>query len=201
MLQGDTSFLTAGLTKRLLPLMKTGSGSTTSKRTNELNAKNAKELKRLLDLTTATFKSIHKLFSTSPTSFGSNSTTKYCSAGKENCMAAWEEFSADIVIPSPPLTPAGLRVVLSALLKAASIFDPYAELYPVSLSKNGPLYSSKTNVKISRGGTRGTYTRKYMEPQALDVVNYQGKRTPDGIFIPKVPKSSPFKEIQALGNG
>ena len=194
--------MSAGLTQRLAPLMKTGSGSTAPKRTSDLNANNAKELKKLLALTNSTFQSINQLFATSPTSFGSNSSTSYCSAGKQNCKVAWEKFVAGIELPDLPLTPAKLRIILSALLNAAAIFDPYSEAYPVAQSgKEGPLYSSSTDVKIARGGKNGQYTRKYMEPQALDVVNYQGKKTPAGSYIPIVPKSSPFKQIQAIGDG
>lgn len=192
----------AGLKQRLAPLMKTGSSSTAPKRTSDLNAKNGKALIELIDLSNSTFQSIGRLFVTSPTSFGSNTSTTYCSAGKKNCRVAWDQFVGGIELPQPPLTPAKLRIILSAMLSAAAIFDPYAEAYPVSQSgKEGPLYSSRTDVSIARGGKKGQYTRKYMEPEALYVVNYQGKKTPSGHYIPPVPKSSPFKQIQAVGDG
>ena len=154
---------------------------------------NATAVAQLVALTEAAFSSTTSLFTdTYDVEPGCSQGMAYCKPVNNEYIENIGAIVKDIYKPGTPITGQGLQAAFSAMANWTLALAPFSELrsadgYDIN-SGEVPMYQTSTERLISRGGARSYYTGLYTLVSKSDLPT-------------TFPKTNPFKQILALGNG
>jgi len=161
-------------------------------RASSLNS-NPDALAQLVALTDASFRSTTKLFTdTYNVEPGCSEGQAWCKPVNNKYIESIGAVVKDVFQPGTPITGQGLQAAFSAMANWTLALAPFSNLraadgYNIDSGKV-PVYQKSTERLISRGGVQSYYTALF---------NMMEK----SYYPANLPKTSPFKQILALGNG